>query len=62
MAEVLSRVGAVKKFFAKDAKDVDLREMMAFWGNCSVAEKNEFSESAARQLPCTLKADEQIAA
>jgi hypothetical protein len=54
MAEVISRIGAVKQFFEKGSTKVETSEMMAFWRACTDQEKIEFSDSAALQLGVTL--------
>lgn len=56
--EALSRVGLVKTFFNEgSSRPVEIKEMMAFWASCSPAEKQEFSDSASRQLGIPVKAD-----
>jgi len=54
----MNRVGAVRAFLNKDAsRPVEMKEMGAFWSNCTQKEKQEFAESAASQLGVELQAE-----
>jgi hypothetical protein len=52
----MNRVGAVRAFFNKDAsRPVEMKEMGAFWSNCTQSEKIEFAQMAADQLGVELQ-------
>ena len=57
MEENMTRVVAVKTFLNNDTnRPVENKEMMDFWKSLTDAEKQEFSESAAKQLGVELTA------
>lgn len=43
-------VAIVKKFLAKDAKDIPSSEMLGFWKACSEEERIQFTEESAKLL------------
>lgn len=50
MLDKLNRMSAVKMFFEKDSRKVEMKEMGDFWKSLNEEEKQEFSQSAAKQL------------